>query len=752
MDASLELLLDGRVVFVSGGRWLHPLFELAEFLDRVPLDISSAELRDKVVGRGSAFLIVRLGIRRVHAALLSRLGKDVLDRAGVVLAWDTLVDRISCATETLLEGVTDAEEAYRIIAERRAAALRRSAASPPPRAPAKMRRAKQHRSPRAREGGSGRLRIGDDWNAITIIALSQNNPLKAIAEFIENSIDARARSVTIVRGREAGQHYLKIIDDGEGIPRSEDGMPDFKYVATHICDSVKKRLKEGGATGLQGEFGIGLLSFWTVGEQMTLTSAGPDGRAWQMEMARGDRGYTVERRRTLFDHRGTELAIRPLLPGLRQLSGERIQSYLASELRDRIRKSGVRITIRDRVAKKELDVRPRQFSGRLLHDRTSVATPLGEVYVELYLGAPAPENTVGLYRAGTRVLAAISSLDDFGIDPWNSGYLQGIVDAPFLQLTPGTRDGVLRDGAYQTFRDALGPLEDALREAIRREQEAEEEAASHTILRSVQRALRQALLALPRDDYSWFEVPGRGRDAQRPGSLFPADGQSPALPESASEALAAPAETAGPPVELEPAFHEYPGQLYKAVISPSTSTVRVGGSCELRCIPRDRRGRTVEEQVAFRWEIAEGEGALSPIDGEIATFTASAEPGLVVARVVATQGATSCTADARITVTDVLIDHGESDEGVTKGLPGYTYLRAPGELWRSRYDEAANLIIINNGHADYLFAVEKPARKLKYICRLFAKEMVLRTFRGFEAERLLERMIELSLYTEEHLR
>ena len=33
----------------------------------------------------------------------------------------------------------------------------------------------------------GRLRIGDDWNAITIIALSQSNPLKAVAEFVENS-------------------------------------------------------------------------------------------------------------------------------------------------------------------------------------------------------------------------------------------------------------------------------------------------------------------------------------------------------------------------------------------------------------------------------------------------------------------------------------------------------------------------------------------------------------------------------------
>lgn len=89
----------------------------------------------------------------------------------------------------------------------------------------------------------GKLRIGDDWNAITIIALSQNNPLKAIAEFVENSIDAGAERVTIVRGKEGGHQYLKIIDNGRGIPRTPEGVPDFKYVATHICDSLKRRLR-----------------------------------------------------------------------------------------------------------------------------------------------------------------------------------------------------------------------------------------------------------------------------------------------------------------------------------------------------------------------------------------------------------------------------------------------------------------------------------------------------------------------------
>src|SRR5437868_10534935 len=128
----------------------------------------------------------------------------------------------------------------------------------------------------------GNLRIGDDWNAITIIALSQSNPLKAIAELVENSIDAEARAVTITRGRHGAEQYLSIRDDGGGVPRDADGRPNFRYVATHICDSVKGRLKESGATGNLGEFGTGLLRSWTIGESLALTCAGADHRSYQM--------------------------------------------------------------------------------------------------------------------------------------------------------------------------------------------------------------------------------------------------------------------------------------------------------------------------------------------------------------------------------------------------------------------------------------------------------------------------------------
>ena len=193
------------------------------------------------------------------------------------------------------------------------------------------------KKPKSPAPAQGKLRIGDDWNAISIIALSQSNPLKAVAEFVENSIDAGAKHEKIIRGKQHGHPYLKIIDDGDGIPLDERGLPNFKYVATHICDSIKRQLKTKNRQGVQGEFGIGLLSFWTVGHALSLISTGSDGRSHEMRMAKGDPNYTVSRLRRLVTEPGVELTISPLLAGIRSLSGEKLQSYLAAELRDGLR-------------------------------------------------------------------------------------------------------------------------------------------------------------------------------------------------------------------------------------------------------------------------------------------------------------------------------------------------------------------------------------------------------------------------------
>ncbi len=587
----------------------------------------------------------------------------------------------------------------------------------------------------------GKLRIGNDWNAITIIALSQSNPLKAVAELVENSIDARARSISITRGRSEGNYYLEIRDDGQGLPRADDGRPDFRYVATHICDSVKRRLKVEGVSGLQGEFGIGLLSFWTLGEELSLTSTGADDRAWQMVMRKGDPGYTVKARRTLFAEPGTQLRINRLLEGIRSLSGEKIQWYLAAELRDRIRHSGVRITVIDKIARKQYAVEPRQYEGRLLHHLPAVRAMAGDVYVELYMNEPKETNRVALFRHGTRVFEDISVVDELAKPPWTTRYLQGHIDAPFINLTPGTRSGIIHDEAYAALLDALTPLETKLTEILEAQRRAEEEQASRELLQTIQRAFREAFLALPAEEYDWFDIHSRtqrGSDASLRNV-------------GTTEKLIAGVTERDSGNGKQRQFFEFAGPLFTVAISPSSSVVRVGEQRTLRALPYDRSRRRVESNLTFAWEVIEGGGALEYRYNQVATFIAPAEPGLVRVKVMVSQNDIERSAEALITVTHELLSQVGTTVVESQGLPGYTFESAPGDSWRSRFDTSRNVIVINNGHRDFVYVARTRTLKLRYLIRLYAKELVLKNFVGLPPDQLLERMVELSLRTEENL-
>jgi len=154
----------------------------------------------------------------------------------------------------------------------------------------------------------------------------------------------------------------------------------------------------------------------------------------------------------------------------------------------------------------------------------------------------------------------------------------------------------------------------------------------------------------------------------------------------------------------------------------------------------------------YVWSIVEGEGMLDHAGGEIATYRAAAEPGLARVEVALTQGLVVCKAEAQITVTASLLPKTGAGDSTYQGLPGYTYHKAAGELWRSRFDAERNLVVINNGHRDFVYAARSKMLKLRYICRLFAKELVLKNFVGIPPDQLLERLLELTLYTEENLR
>ncbi|MCK5739675.1 DUF1893 domain-containing protein [bacterium] len=115
---TLEVSQNSELIFTSQGKWLHPLFEFEAFLEQADVAVDNLTLRDKIIGKAAALLIVRLGINTVFAGVLSEPGKAALETFGITFDYDTLVPRIACMTEELLQSVNSPEEAWQLLKAR----------------------------------------------------------------------------------------------------------------------------------------------------------------------------------------------------------------------------------------------------------------------------------------------------------------------------------------------------------------------------------------------------------------------------------------------------------------------------------------------------------------------------------------------------------------------------------------------------------------------------------------------------------
>jgi len=582
---------------------------------------------------------------------------------------------------------------------------------------------------------TGTLTIGDQWNAITIIAHSQTHPLKAICELTENAIDAGARGVRIIRRRRGGEAYLEFEDDGRGVAADATGRPDFERIATHLCDSMKRRLVTADRRGVHGEFGIGLLSFWSLGEQLRMTSAGSDGRASELRLVRGCREYEIRPVAGLLAASGTRVVVGPLLEATRKLvTGEKIARYLSAELRDRIRHTGVDLRVIDRLtrgtraapggqaARGEMVVTPREFDGERLEVPRRYPTPLGDVQVEVYVRSEgaAAGGGISLCKDGTRVLPRIAELLSFQESPWTDGRLEGIVDFEPLGLAPGTRNGVVADAALETLVDAAARIAPDIERALSERDEAETEHASRKILKQVQKAFVTALSELPAEDYLYFDIP------------------KPVTPRGEAESVEA--------ASSAPLFVAEPGPLAAVRIAPRQPRRGPGGEVRLVAVARDEQGVAVTADVSLHWRLVAGTAWLSA-DGT-ACRVRSDSVGLATVEVVARQGETEVA--ETVEVKFVTGDDG-AGERRSRGLPSYRLAAEPGRAWRSRYEITDNEIVINSAHRDFVASRSSPARHRRYIGKLYAKQVVLSNFPHESPAEALERFVELTLRTDDSL-
>src|SRR5258707_11808690 len=131
-------------------------------------------------------------------------------------------------------------------------------------------------------GTTVRLRPADPFDLIRWLARSQGDPRKAVAELVQNSLDAGAKKIRVSRRRLKGAHVLSVEDDGEGVIPELGREEALHYLATHVGHSRKLNLTptQRAERVVAGQYGVGFLGVWGAGPPLELRSPLTGGGGW----------------------------------------------------------------------------------------------------------------------------------------------------------------------------------------------------------------------------------------------------------------------------------------------------------------------------------------------------------------------------------------------------------------------------------------------------------------------------------------
>ena len=581
-----------------------------------------------------------------------------------------------------------------------------------------------------------RLKPADPFELITWLARSQSDPRKAVAELVQNSLDAGASEILVERRRVRGAVTLRVLDDGEGVLPEMERRPALHHLATHIGHSQKMKLDpmERMNRVVAGKYGVGLLGFWSLGKEMELRTRVAGSELMVLRLREESQAAAIERLRCPPDAKDTftEVVVSPLhAAAQRVVSGRRLSEYLAAELRGQLLARQVELVVHDRLARgtaqKRFRVVPQRFAGERLNLPESVEVDgFAPLLLELYHTPGHERPAVRVSCAGTLVADNVAELEALGLaeDPWVGRELCGVIDFPSLNVPPGTRRGIVPDRAAS----ALAATLEALRPAVLEELEVLERERQALLDRNVARELRRALRGL-----RYYELPHvERRGASDKGTA------------SNGAPLGRPPAPSPPPRPRPPGVP--PGPLVAVRVVPSAVRIAPGLERRVSAIAVDAQGCRLQE-VELTWQIIGPDGLTLVGDGARPAIACAPEalPGCeALVRVTAKQNLAMASGSASVVVDD------EADDGSDLGVPEPHLVSEPGRNWRSRIQ--ANRWEVNDMHQDYLACRTDQPRRLRYLLSLLAKEIVLRTTGRFETADVLENLVEVLSFAERNLR
>jgi hypothetical protein len=609
------------------------------------------------------------------------------------------------------------------------------------------------------------LKPADPFDLIRWLARSQSDPRKAVAELVQNSIDADARAVRIDRRRVRKSPSLVIRDDGRGVLPELPRQEALHTIATNIGASRKRGLsaRERHEQVVAGKYGIGLLGFWSVGHRMEIRSRVGGGEVWVLRLVEENERAEIARERLAMESEDTftEVVIAELHESAaRMLGGRRLADYLAAELRGMLLQSGINLEIFDGLARgtaqRRFAVVPRRFTGERLAVPELIPLPdLAPVRVELYFARGSSRPAIEVSCAGTVVADDIGELRSLGVDrpPWVGREVAGMVDFPGFSVPPGTRRGVAPDAAAEAFVRALESIEPAIDVELKRLDRDRGAAANRQVVQDLKKALKGLRSRLPQYELPPVDSPDApGSSAADPAGIVPTGHQvesggtaPPAQPATPDAGDGSPeSEAQDGPLSLFP-----PGPLAAIRITPPEIRLAPGRERRVKAAALDAEGRRVRGDISYAWSVV---GVPATIIGDTARPAvlagADARPGsegrLIVEGVQAEHRAR---AEAPIIV-------GEEDEADQKGLghgvPEPELIDDVSATWRSRF--VGQRWQVNALHEDYIQFANEPKARLRYLLALLAKEIAQRTHGVPGGETALEACVEILAHAERNLR
>lgn len=129
LTSTLGVYCEEKLIFCSSGKWLLPLFEFENFMKSYNGSRENLCVHDSAIGKAAAVLMLRQGVKYIHGDIVSKLAVDFIKKINsksrrksskslITITYNTLVDRIKCATEDQLAPFTDLEQMYSLIKER----------------------------------------------------------------------------------------------------------------------------------------------------------------------------------------------------------------------------------------------------------------------------------------------------------------------------------------------------------------------------------------------------------------------------------------------------------------------------------------------------------------------------------------------------------------------------------------------------------------------------------------------------------